>query len=83
MQSEIAIRFRVTSKMRSLLDRLRDEEDINVSVVDHAAAHNPNVPHHDLDDEAEIRHLRHRLPAHRNRRALRARSGRNEHPAAR
>ena len=31
MQSETGIRFRVTPKMRSLLDRLRDEEDINVS----------------------------------------------------
>ncbi len=31
MQSETAIRFRVTPKMRGLLDRHRDGEDINVS----------------------------------------------------
>ena len=31
MQTETAVRFRVTPTMRRLLDRLRDEEDINVS----------------------------------------------------
>lgn len=31
MQTETAVRFRITPKMRSLLDRLRDEADINVS----------------------------------------------------
>ena len=31
MQTETAVRFRVTPNMRRLLDRLRDEEDVNVS----------------------------------------------------
>lgn len=31
MQTETAVRFRITPNMRRLLDRLRDEEDINVS----------------------------------------------------
>ena len=31
MQTETAVRFRITPKTRKLLDRLRDEEDINVS----------------------------------------------------